>query len=155
MDNLAESNRTFLSLVLWSNVTGNIFTKSVIESLNEPTECPLIHNHRSTGRILIDSTAVKSSAKKFKTSLKRFEEYVRRGMFIDVGLKIPRAIQGDLNTDATIVKGDYTFSFKIEGYEKNDGAIVWTYDDIEITEDEELVRLVSLTIAHSGTNTVN
>jgi len=143
---VAQENALFFVVAVGMSLGERFFVQAVIESSMEMSQFPT-DNVGYPGYIRIDSSAIREQGED------RWYEFVGKisaGFLaiVSYGFSSLTNYEGELNELVILQKDGYVFSFHIKQYErdKSDFKIINPEDLVDIPEDEQLGRVVYLTI---------
>jgi len=140
-DQISRNNHSFYYGCVGLEMCEGLFIEAVLQSFDEPALYS-IENENYAGYVNIDSTDIKN-----RCTHGSFMDAIRNGIISRVGMKIPRSITGDLNTEVEIIEGIYKFAFHISKYERDAAhRFEEITDPSSLPDDEQLGRFVDLKI---------
>lgn len=144
---IARNNHTFYYVVVGQHLLEGEFARAFLRSFHEPVLYG-IEEQEYSGYIHIDCTGIAES-----NSVEMLREAVSEGRFLSgVAMRIPRSIIGPMNTDATVIRDGWQFSFRITKYERDsEHSFEPIEDPSSLPAGERLGRYVELTITQVPT----
>lgn len=148
-EKIAQGNALFLIIAVGMSMGMKNFTQAVFESSIQMSQFPT-DSTGYPGYIKIDSTAIRSKGDEAWFS---FTEKIMGGFLqsVSYGFSSATKFEGNLAEQVTLKRDGFVFSFCIKQYERDmdhSFEIINPEDLADIPDDEELGRVVYLTISH-------
>ena len=135
-------NHAFFYVGVGLVMTRPDFASAVRDSFERPVQYAMA-NSKYDGYILIDTSNVVMNCTHGGLS-----DDMRAGLLGNIVMKLPNAIGGEMNTEASVTHDIYRFDFKITKYERdNTHNFEMVEDPLILPRNEELGRYVELTIS--------
>ncbi len=140
-DLIARDNHAFFCAAVAPRMCGSDFGSAALHSFDAPAQLG-IETVTFFGYVRIDSADIERNC-----SRGGFSDAVYRGVFGDVAIRLPRAITGELNTEAEVIVDCFRFNFRISRYERDfDHGFEIVENPLFLPKNESLGRFVDLKI---------